>query len=58
MKQDSINCIVWAITAGISIANVRDYIMSKDFSLALIYFLCVIPSILLSYNCAKRMEKQ
>ena len=52
MKQNSINCIIWAIVAGINIANVRDYIVSKDFSLALIYFLCVNPSILLSYNCA------
>ena len=58
MKQNSISCIIWAIAAGINIANVRDYIIAKDFSLALIYFLCVIPSIMLSYNCAKRMEKQ
>ena len=58
MKQNSISCIIWAIAAGINIANVRDCVISKDFSSALLYLLCVVPSILLSYNCAKRMEKQ
>lgn len=58
MKQNSISCIIWAIAAGINIANVRDCVVSKDFSSALLYLLCVVPSILLSYNCAKRMEKQ